>query len=127
MSTSKSKATRACSPEPRRASVPRVFNRSTGTAPADAIYVGRPTKWGNPWTHTLSRDESVTYVETRAEAVEAFYDWILSNRPECVQLRRDARRALRGKRLVCWCAPDLCHAEIWVMIADSKDDAALGL
>ena len=30
---------------------PRVLNRRTDTIPPGAVYVGRPSKWGNPFTH----------------------------------------------------------------------------
>lgn len=110
---------------------PQVWNRGVnnpGGIPVKAVYVGRPTKWGNPWSHKPSAmDATVVRVKTRVEAVEKFNDWILSDRKECVRLRAEARRDLKGKHLVCWCCPELCHAEIWMQIANSKDDQELGL
>ncbi len=77
------------------------------------VYVGRPSKWGNPFSHqagTLARFK----VATRDEAVERFREWFLSQ-PELVAA---ARRELRGKVLGCWCAPARCHAEVLAEIAN---------
>ena len=29
--------------------MPRRFNKRRGDAPPDAVYIGRPSKWGNPF------------------------------------------------------------------------------
>ena len=33
--------------------MPRVLNKKVDGVPVNAIYVGRPTKWGNPFFHIL--------------------------------------------------------------------------
>lgn len=99
----------------------RVFNRSHHDAPADAVYVGRPTKWGNPWSDKPSRLGDVTLVGSKIEAVARFVEWIMSDTTYTNQLRADARVALRGKPLECWCAPEDCHAEIWLEIANETE------
>ena len=74
--------------------------------PAGAIYVGRPTKWGNPFV-----------LPTRAESVEAFAAY-LAERPDLVAR---ARQELRGHDLVCWCPPDEpCHADVWLELANRR-------
>lgn len=100
--------------------MPRIWNRSRDKQriPTDAVYVGRPTKWGNPWSDKPSSIDTVTVVGSKIEAVAKFVEWIMSDTPYTKQLRRDARQELVGKDLICWCAPDDCHAEIWLEIAN---------
>lgn len=70
-----------------------------------AIYVGRPTKWGNPFR--------IEVYGTRARVIELYREW-LWNHP---QLLADLGE-LRGKDLVCWCAPKPCHADILLELAN---------
>jgi hypothetical protein len=69
------------------------------------VYVGRPSKWGNPFT--IGRDG------TRPQVIAKYRAWILTQ-PALVEA---ARRELRGKVLACWCAPLACHAEVLAEIA----------
>jgi hypothetical protein len=79
--------------------------------PEGAVYVGRPTKWGNPFT--------VPDCGTHADAVRCF-ESLLRNGP----LWNDEVRAeLRGKDLVCWCSLDKpCHADVLLEIANAGTD-----
>lgn len=85
----------------------QVLNKRTASAEQlrNAVYVGRPTKWGNPFTHQTGSTLAEQRVETRDQAVDEF-------ERNCQHLREDAKRELRGKDLVCWCAPARCHADI---------------
>jgi hypothetical protein len=71
------------------------------------VYVGRPTKWGNPFV--IGRDG------TREEVIEKYRRCVLAS-PSLVA---DAKRELRGKVLACWCAPLPCHADVLVDIANA--------
>lgn len=75
--------------------------------PEGAVYVGRPTKWGNPHEHG-GRDLCVRmYRQTIAGNV-----WTSPNKDEI-------RRELRGKDLACWCPIDQpCHADVLLEIAN---------
>ncbi len=97
---------------------PQVWNKRDPKCPTNAIYVGRPTKWGNWWSHLSSHMEHVTLVPTREEAVEAYLLWITSDAKEAIQLRADAIKELRGHHLSCWCSPSSCHADILLQIAN---------
>lgn len=99
-------------------SEPRIWNRRDTHCPADAVYVGRPTKWGNPWSHLRSHDLAVTLVHSREDAIERFLLWITSDTPTTNRLRDDIVRELRGKDLCCWCSPQPCHADILLQIAN---------
>lgn len=79
----------------------------------DAVYVGRPTKWGNPFSH-LGGTLAKFRVATREEAVLAYRGYLLMN-PRLISA---ARRELKGKDLICWCAPSSCHAEVLLEIAN---------
>ena len=86
--------------------MPRVLNKYHGDITEQSVYIGRPSPWGNPFV--IGKDG------TREQVVEKFAEWIL-NKPELV-LR--AKEELRGKDLVCYCAPKMCHGDILLLIAN---------
>ena len=82
--------------------------------PANAIYVGRPTVWGNPYLvgAELMNGETLT----AEKAVELYEQHLADNFSE-----RDIRHCLRNKDLACWCALDQpCHADVLLRIANSR-------
>lgn len=97
-----------------------ILNKKTDEIPEDAVYVGRPTKWGNPFTHIPKGTQAKYVVKTRGLAVQAYRDWIM--KPEQKHLRDAARLELRDKHLVCWCAPLACHAEVLQAVAKYTDE-----
>lgn len=86
--------------------MPKVWNKRDPNCPKDAVYVGRPSKWGNPFV--------IGPHGTREQVVEAYRLWILRGNP----LRNDMHE-LRGKDLVCWCAPLPCHADVLLELANA--------
>lgn len=84
---------------------PRVWWHRDGDAPADAVYVGRPTVWGNPYR--IGRDGS------RAEVVAKFRGDVMRS----PVYRRRIRLHLRGKHLLC-CGRTPCHADVLLDIAN---------
>jgi hypothetical protein len=80
--------------------MPRVLNKYRHRIPADAVYIGRPSKWGNPFQ--IGPDGS------REEVIEKYRAWI-ATRPALIAA---ARQELAGKDLVCWCAPQACHGHV---------------
>lgn len=92
----------------------KVWNKRQNNIPSEAVYVGRPTKWGNPFTHqggTLAK----FIVANRDEAVDRYEQWLLKQ-PELIA---QAKKELAGKDLICWCAPQRCHADVLMKIANS--------
>ena len=93
---------------------PRVLNRgklSPGDAAAlapDSVFVGRPSKWGNPYK--IGRDG------TRKEVIERYREYLLSRPDMIVQCSE-----LRGKNLICFCAPLACHADILLVLANALE------
>ena len=82
--------------------------------PANAIYVGRPTVWGNPYVvgSELMNGETLT----AEKAVELYEQHRADNFSD-----RDIRHCLHGKDLACWCALDeACHADVLLRIANSR-------
>jgi len=88
--------------------MPKVLNKRVDGIPAGAVYVGRPSKWGNPFI--VGRDG------VQGECVTLYEDWI-AEQPELIEA---ARTELRGKDLVCWCHPRPCHAEVLMRIANGS-------
>lgn len=95
---------------------PRVHNKHARTAPPDAIYIGRPSKWGNPYTHHQRGTAAAFRVATRAEAVESYRWWITEGGGQWLL---DHVHELRGCDLVCWCAPAACHGDVLVELANA--------
>lgn len=74
------------------------------------VYIGRPSKWGNPYTHKQDGKTLAKYiVKNRKEAVEAYREWITKG--EGKHLMKDLCE-LKGKVLGCWCKPQPCHGEV---------------
>jgi len=78
------------------------------------VYVGRGSKWGNPYSHkegTLAE----YVVESRREAVQKFEEYLLSNEELMGSLSE-----LKGKTLGCWCKPKSCHGDILLRYANGS-------
>jgi hypothetical protein len=74
------------------------------------VYIGRPSKWGNPFTHKKdSKTLAKHVVNSREEAVEAYRKWITEG--EGKHLLKDLKE-LNGKILGCWCSPLSCHGDV---------------
>ncbi len=105
--------------------------------PTGAIYVGRPTKWGNLWwigSDGLVKGPGRFYSHdpgaSRALAVALYRDWLLlGNQSPALSGTRDyavTRRIvldsldeLNGRDLVCWCPLDQpCHADVLLELAN---------
>jgi len=81
--------------------------------PTGTIYVGRPTRWGNPFTF------KGTAPEARHTAVAQYEDWL--KQPSQTGLVDEICRELAGKDLACWCPLDKpCHADILLKVANEE-------
>lgn len=94
---------------------PKVWNKRDPNVPKDAVYVGRPTKWGNPFVIGQLHHG----VKLTRQLVVGEYENMLEN-PAMEPLIQEIKRELRGKDLVCWCAPYACHGDILLRIANEK-------
>ena len=83
----------------------KVHNKRNAT-PEDAIYIGRPSIWGNPYE--IGRDGN------RREVLARYEIWLEHHS----ELKDLAKKELKGKDLVCWCSPLACHGDILLKIAN---------
>ena len=82
--------------------------------PPSTVYVGRPTKWGNPFRGQGQPAEVLT--EMYAHVLENDMGWPLKCSLE------EVRRELRGKNLACWCPLDQpCHADVLLELANREE------
>lgn len=105
--------------------------------PPGAVYVGRPTKWGNPFAvGEVVDDDLLPFVHEMFPATRnltrlrlyshagaaALYDrWII----EVPALMLSVRDELEGRDLACWCPlldnvglPRPCHADVLLELAN---------
>ena len=111
--------------------------------PEGAVYVGRPSLWGNPWTIAeMGSVYDVPIPERPAAAVRAYrrelehwgllsdYGWYVSDARWAATERTvmatgarnmgEAAVLLKGKNLACWCPLDQpCHADVLLELANS--------
>jgi hypothetical protein len=95
--------------------------------PDGAVYVGRPSRWGNPfrvgdlcpvawtWRDGCWRVEPLgsDRVASAGQAVDRFA--AVARQPDYVAA---VRRELAGKDLACWCPLDSpCHADVLLEVA----------
>ena len=74
-------------------------NESFGSA-----YIGRGSAWGNPYVIGKDGDRAEVIEKYR---VHAYNKWVHDMRYEV-----DWLEPLRGKDLVCFCAPQACHGDV---------------
>lgn len=111
--------------------------------PPGSVYVGRPTKWGNPFKFNLKGDiiygdathrrtilNPWIFIETcepdkiRERVIELHKQWLNGenswNIVPCELTSEQIKQELKGLTLTCWCPPDKkCHADILLEIANS--------
>ncbi len=81
------------------------------------VYCGRPSKWGNKYTHLKGKSLAFVRVSSRGEAVRRHREDVLSD-PELMTLIRDE---LAGKVLGCFCRPLSCHCDTLAEVANGVD------
>ena len=87
----------------------KVLNKHRDGVPTGAIYIGRGSKWGNPFV--IGRDGD------RAAVVEKHERWLAGQRGLL-----QAIDALQGYDLVCFCAPASCHGDVLLQLANASRD-----
>ncbi len=78
--------------------------------PANTVYVGRPTKWGNPYKVGAIR---------REDAIVLYEAWLRD------RLSEDSGflDPLKGKDLACWCPLDKpCHADVLLKFLEERGE-----
>jgi hypothetical protein len=85
----------------------RVLNKHAAGTHHGAIYIGRGSKWGNPFRIGVDGD--------RAAIIAKHARWL---RDQHHLLR--ALDELRGKDLLCFCAPAACHGDLVLRLANAS-------
>ena len=84
--------------------------------PEGAVYVGRPTKWGNPLElgQRVIWDQTMYFGETPEQCVEFYREWIVWQ-----FTIEEIQEELGGKDLACWCPPGRpCHVDVLLELAN---------
>lgn len=84
------------------------------------VYIGRPSKWGNPYTHLIGIKNTI-HVSSIEEAVKLYEEWI-EWKLECNPEKYDLDE-LRGRVLGCYCAPGPCHGYVLAKLCDEEFNA----
>jgi hypothetical protein len=87
----------------------KVLNRHRDGMPASAIYIGRGSKWGNPFRIGINCD--------RATVIARHERWLADQH----NLLR-ALDELRSRDLLCWCSPLPCHGDLLMRLANATRD-----
>lgn len=85
----------------------RVLNKHHQGVPKGAVYIGRGSKWGNPFRIGPDGD--------RAAVIAKHERWLADQQ----HLLR-ALDELRGRDLVCFCAPLACHGDLLRRLANAS-------
>ena len=75
-----------------------VVNKRTHIPTSNDVYIGRGSKWGNPFRiGAMSREEVIakyaSYIQRQDHLLKDLHE-------------------LKGKNLVCYCAPQACHGDV---------------
>jgi len=84
--------------------------------PDGAVYVGRPTKFGNPFNVTAEQSRETAIARYRFYLSRGISNSLHGFPPQPVEIRQ-----LRGKDLACWCPLDQpCHADVLLELANEE-------
>lgn len=86
--------------------MPKVLNKYTMKSDDAGVNIMRPSKWGNPFIIGKHGDRDDVIMKYKAH---------INNHPT---LKQQAKIELKGKNLVCCCAPLACHGDILLAIAN---------
>ncbi len=81
--------------------------------PKGAVYVGRPSRWGNPhsWKEHGRQGAVDMFVSDKLCGVSGMY------------FANEIALELEGKNLACWCPlDDSCHADLLLEIANGGNE-----
>lgn len=88
------------------------------------VYIGRPSEFGNPFTHISDKETKAEFVvSSRKEAIQKYEDYLHSSG------LIDKIGSLKGKILGCWCVSEIrdgsnknpvCHGEVIAKILNQE-------
>lgn len=99
-----------------RTTVVNIRDRQSGD-----VFIGRAGKGENG---TFGNPFRLQSEEVRGATIERYRDWFLKRVDEDADFRRSVL-GLRGKRLVCFCAPKSCHGDVIAAWLNNREEAGL--
>jgi hypothetical protein len=92
--------------------------------PENVVYVGRRTRWGNPFDWRDYVDQWTSECQAKLEAKDNYRIW-LDGEIRQWTTRRDwileHLEDLRGYDLACWCdLADPCHADVLIEMLEAR-------
>jgi hypothetical protein len=96
----------------------QVVNKRTYTG--EGIYIGRPSRWGNPFSHR-PETKALHVVATVELAVDAYRAWLWEE-IKAGRITLEELAELHGQTLICWCKPGPCHGDVLAAAAAWADD-----
>lgn len=88
----------------------KVVNKHYHKSTSNDVYIGRGSKWGNPYSHK-SNTKAKFICSNRKEAIKLYREYITNG--DGKHLLNDLHE-LRNKNLVCFCKPKACHGDVLV-------------
>lgn len=88
-----------------------MLNKYKDIPTKNCVYIGRPSKWGNPF---------VIGIDGNREEVIKKYEEYVRVKTNLIAL---IKKELKGKDLVCYCAPAPCHGDILLKIANDGQES----
>lgn len=97
----------------------RILNRRNfAKIPEGAVYVGRPSPFGNPFE--IGKDGN------RDEVIDKYREYFFDKIKKSLRFKKDVIKLL-GRDLVCWCAPLACHAQVIIDWLRSREEGIAAL
>jgi hypothetical protein len=87
---------------------PKVLNKFKDKINKNDIFIGRPSIYGNPYIIGLDGD--------RLTVIKKYTEY-LKQKPSLIKA---IKNNLKGKNLVCFCAPLPCHGDLLLKIANEN-------
>ena len=85
-------------------------------------YIGRPSIWGNPFSHHKKGTLAQFVVGSRSEAIQKYRTYILKRLQTEPELLERFEQEIRGKILGCFCKPNnSCHGDILSELASMTE------
>ena len=88
------------------------------------VYIGRPSEFGNPFTHISDKETQAEFVvSTRKEAIQKYEEYLYTSG------LINKINSLKGKVLGCWCVSEIrdgssknpvCHGEVIAKILNQE-------